>query len=86
MNKQKNVRIPLDVFNDIVNLLLFLSDCVETFDDKSLALYQRIDDAFRQKRIAMLNRDTYAEILRAKDDTAIENARNNYLATKKFYS
>ncbi len=86
MNKQKNVQIPLDVFNDIVNLLLYLSDCAETFDDKSLVLYQRIDGAFRQKRLAMLNRDTYAEILRAKDDTAKENARNNYLATKMFYS
>ncbi len=86
MNKQKNVQIPLDVFYDIVNLLLFLSDCVGIFDDKSLALYQRIDGAFRQKRLAMLHRDSYVEILRAKDDTAKENARNNYLATKKIYS
>ena len=85
MQKQKNVQIPLDVFNDIVELLYSLEDCAELCNAKLAALYKKVDAAIRQKRIAMLHRETYAEIIRASDGFSKDAARENYLATKQIY-
>ena len=86
MYKQKNIQIPENVFNDIIELLFYLGDPVCLRNAKLEALYKKVDSAVRQKRISMLNRQTYAEIIHAKDDDSKESAHKNYLATKQFYS
>ena len=86
MQKQKNVQIPFDTFNDIVELLNCLGNCAHLHNIKLAALYKKVDSAIRIKRITMLHRETYAEIIHAKDDASKDDARDNYVATKKIYS
>jgi hypothetical protein len=84
--KQKNVQIPLDTFNDIVDLIHFLDDCSYLHNDSLAELYHRINSAIRKKRESMLFREVYAEIIRAKDDVSKDAARENYSATRQIYN
>ena len=86
MQKQKNIQIPIDTFNDIVELLHCLGDCTDLHNNKFTAIYKKVAEAIRKKRITMLHRETYAEIIHAKDDASKKDARYNYWATKELYS
>lgn len=86
MQKQKQIQIPLDVFNDIIELLCCLGDCSCLYNDKLALLYGKIDAAIRKKRATMLYRDTFSDIIHAKDDSSRNAARENYLATRQLYS
>ena len=87
MQKQKNVQIPLVVFNDIVDLLFCLGDChLLQHNDKLRELFLRLDSAVRQKRKTMMFRETYSQLIHACDDASKDAARYNYLATRQIYN
>ena len=81
--KDKNIQIPLSLFNRIVELM----DSLTPPDDDPviLFLFNTVLQGLRSKRISMLHRSTYAAVVCAKDDTKRKDALNNYVQTKHYY-
>jgi len=82
--KEKNIQIPLSLFNRIVELMESLD--TSDFDPILLIMYNAVQYGIRKKRISMLHRETFAAVACADDDNERRIALDNYIYTKRFYS
>jgi hypothetical protein len=81
--KDKNIQIPLSLFNRIVELM----DSLDPPDDDLILLFMfdAVLKGLRSKRISMLHRCTYTAVVCAEDDEKRKDALNNYVQTKLYY-
>ncbi|GHV40990.1 hypothetical protein FACS189490_07050 [Clostridia bacterium] len=78
----ENVKIPLTLFNDTINLLenIYNSDCAfSDFPDDFYSYFESVLLAFKHKKQLMELRDTYAKVVNAKDEDARHATRMLYL-------
>ena len=77
----KNIKIPLSMFNQIAFVLQHIDTNICSND-----VQQRIDDIlkfFFSKRAAMELRNTYSAVINAKDEDSRASAKSQYAAQKK---
>jgi len=82
-DKEKNVQIPLSLFNRIVELMNSLD--TSDFDSILLIRYNTVQQGLRTKRISMLHRETFTAVVCADDDVKRRAALDNYVNTKRWY-
>jgi hypothetical protein len=77
----KNIKIPLSIFNQIAYVLkrVDTSNCGDDIQNKLEVILQ----FFYSKKTAMELRNTYAEIVFAEDDDSRAAAKSAYLEQKK---
>ena len=82
-DKEKNIQIPLSLFNRIVELM----DSLDTtdFDPLLLIMYNAVQLGLRTKLISMLHRETFTSVVCAGDDVKRRAALDNYVNTKHLY-
>ena len=82
-NKEKNIQIPLSLFNRIIEFMDSLD--INEFDPILLTMYKTVQYGLRTKRISMLHRETFAAVVNAEDDKKRLTALDNYVNTKLYY-
>ena len=83
--KDKNIQIPLSLFNRIVELMDSLTPPDPDDDPILLIMFNAVMHGLRAKRISMLHRNTYSAVVCAEDDIQRKDALNNYIQTKLYY-
>ena len=78
----KNIRIPLSLFNRILEMLEYWD--VPEYASHFRQDYEAVLSALRKKKQAMELRDTYAKIINADDDDTRHDARMQYLQQKRW--
>jgi hypothetical protein len=81
--KEKNIQIPLSLFNRIVELMESLD--ISEFDPILMVMYNAVQHGLRTKRISMMHRETFAAVICAEDDNKKHIALENYVNTKRLY-
>ena len=79
--KEKNVMIPLSLMNDIIELIFGHFDSL-TCNDSVFQLYQSVTDSLIEKSKRIKLRDSYANLIFAKDEHERFDARLEYLKRK----
>jgi hypothetical protein len=82
--KEKNIQIPLSLFNRIVELMESLD--ISEFDPILMVMYNAVQHGLRTKRISMIHRETFAAVVCADDDNKRRTALDNYVNTKRLYN
>ena len=82
-DKEKNIQIPISLFNRIVELM----DSLDTsnFDAILLIMFNAVQYGLRDKRIRMMHRENFADVVCAEDDVTKRAALDNYINTKSWY-
>jgi len=81
MNKPENVKIPLPLLSQTIDLLENLN--LEDYDPSVQCDYDCVYYALLKKRQSMELRDAYARIVYAESDDARHAARMNYVQQKR---
>ena len=83
---QKNVQIPISLFDDLVVLM----QCIDEGDDLNQplakSLVERISSGIREKRKSAFLRNLYKEVIHSKRHNLGDEALINYRNTKTLYS
>ena len=80
----QNVKIPLSLLNQTLDLLDNINlRAVPNYDESVIADYDAVSAAFHKKKASLELRQTYGEIIFAKDDDHRFNARMRYLQQKR---
>ena len=81
--KQKNIQIPLALFNEIVEFMEYMDDA--KLDILFADMCDSILAQLRAKHDSMTLRGHYADIVHAKDEDRQHAARMHYLQMKRVY-
>ena len=82
-SSEKKIQIPLSLFNRIVELMDSLD--VPEDDPVLLVMFNAVKHGLRAKRISMLHRSAFSDVVCAGDETQRGAALENYVKTKQFY-
>ena len=81
VNTNINVKIPLSLLNQTVYILENIN--IFSYDDAFISEYFDLIDALRKKKDSIQLRDSYADIIHAKDEDSRHSARMRYLQQKR---
>jgi hypothetical protein len=79
---EKNIQIPVSLFNDIFNLLECLDVNIDELDVKDL--YDNVLDRMLKKQVSIALRGHYGDFVRADDDKQKSAALSLYIQTKSY--
>jgi hypothetical protein len=80
--KEKNIQIPLKLFNDIIDFLQFLD--LSNHDESSIIIYEHILDSLIIKSAKLKIRDSYSRAVYAITESERINAKKKYFENKSY--
>ena len=83
---QKNVQIPISLFDDLVALLQFIDEGGDLNQPLAKSLVERISSGIREKRKSALLRNLYKDVIHSQRHNLGDEALINYRNTKTLYS
>jgi hypothetical protein len=77
----KNVQIPVELMNQIIELLSYWD--ISRYDEAIQCEHEYVSFVLLEKRAALRRRDAYSKIVFSKDEDARQDARIEYLRLKR---
>jgi len=77
-DKEKNVQIPVSVFDAIIDLLLFRLTLKDHYKEKFSEKLEQVLDVLSEKQSRLIRHNAYSVMVTTKNQDELERAKFNY--------